>query len=287
VRAQQGPAALNVQIESRIKERNAQLVTVMTQLANARDDAESARRAKNEFLANLSHEIRTPMNTILGMTDLALRSEMTARQRSYLKKARTAADSLLIISNDILDFSKIEAGKLDMEASEFSLQAVLDRVTAIVAMKAQEKGLELLLNTSDDVPPRLIVDSLRLEQVLMITSAFGAEATAPARHGALIDLDGTPMVLRGRRVLLVEDNEFNQIVATQLLSDVAGMVVVLAVNGEEAVRRIWSESFDAVLPRLCPTRPATCNSPSMPAKAIVCLILSMSLLNATRLWAWN
>jgi two-component system sensor histidine kinase/response regulator len=93
VRAQQGPAALNVQIESRIKERNAQLVTVMTQLANARDDAESARRAKNEFLANLSHEIRTPMNTILGMTDLALRSEMTARQRSYLKKARTAADS--------------------------------------------------------------------------------------------------------------------------------------------------------------------------------------------------
>jgi signal transduction histidine kinase len=96
---------------------------------------------------------------------------------------------LLIISNDILDFSKIEAGKLDMEASEFSLQAVLDRVTAIVAMKAQEKGLELLLNTSDDVPPRLIGDSLRLEQVLMITSAFGAEATAPARHGALIDLD--------------------------------------------------------------------------------------------------
>ncbi len=143
-------------------------VAVRTQqLAEAKDTADAAVLAKAEFLANMSHEIRTPMNAILGMTDLALRSELAPRQRGYLQKTRSAASALLSILNDILDFSKVEAGKLDLELREFSLQGVFDHVTAVVGLKAQQKGLELLLNTSPDVPARLIGDPLRLEQVLV------------------------------------------------------------------------------------------------------------------------
>jgi len=182
-RQQEEIVALNARLEERVSERTAQLEAAMQQLANARDDAESATRAKSEFLANMSHEIRTPMNAILGMTDLALRGELTARQRGYLSKARQAAESLLVIINDILDFSKIEAGKLDLEASEFSLQGVLDRVTAIVGMKAHEKGLELLLNTSADVPPTLVGDPLRLEQVLINLCSNAVKFTA---HGEIV-----------------------------------------------------------------------------------------------------
>jgi len=171
----------------------------MQQLANARDDAESATRAKSEFLANMSHEIRTPMNAILGMTDLALRGEMTAKQRSYLSKARQAAESLLVIINDILDFSKIEAGKLDLESSEFSLQGVLDRVTAIVGMKAHEKGLELLLNTSADVPPTLVGDSLRLEQVLINLCSNAVKFTA---HGEIVVVTVKSVVVDETRITL-------------------------------------------------------------------------------------
>jgi signal transduction histidine kinase/DNA-binding response OmpR family regulator len=150
----------NDTLEAKVAERT-------RELAIAKDQADAAAGAKAEFLANMSHEIRTPMNAILGMTDFALRTELTARQKGYLQKARTAADSLLAILNDILDFSKVEAGKLELEQREFALQSVFDRVTAIVGLKAQQKGLELLVNTSPDVPARLVGDSLRLEQVLI------------------------------------------------------------------------------------------------------------------------
>jgi signal transduction histidine kinase/DNA-binding response OmpR family regulator len=138
-----------------------------SQLESALLEAQSATRAKSEFLANMSHEIRTPMNAILGMTDLALRTELTERQRGYVTKARAAAESLLTIIDDILDFSKIEAGKLDLEARDFSLDDVFDRVTSLIALKAQRKGLELLLKTAADVPPVLVGDSMRLLQVLV------------------------------------------------------------------------------------------------------------------------
>ncbi len=158
-------------MRSRLQQANDTLEAKVTErtreLAVAKDHADAAAGAKAEFLANMSHEIRTPMNAILGMTDLALRTELTARQKGYLQKARGAADSLLAILNDILDFSKVEAGKLDLEQREFALQGVFDRVTTIVGLKAQQKGLELLMNTSPEVPSRLVGDPLRLEQVLI------------------------------------------------------------------------------------------------------------------------
>ena len=153
------------------------------QLEAALVDAQSATRAKSEFLANMSHEIRTPMNAILGMTDLALRTELTDKQRGYMAQVRAAAESLLVIIDDILDFSKIEAGKLSLEARDFSLDEVFDRVTALIGLKAQRKGLELLLKTAPDVPPVLVGDSMRLLQVLVNLCSNAVKFT---EHGEIV-----------------------------------------------------------------------------------------------------
>jgi signal transduction histidine kinase len=133
----------------------------------AKTEAEEATRAKSMFLANMSHEIRTPMNAIIGMAHLALKTPLSPKQHDYLDKIHTAGVSLLGIINDILDFSKIEAGRLDIESGDFDLDEVLANVSAVTAGRAQDKGLEYLIDVPAEVPRQLRGDPLRLGQVLI------------------------------------------------------------------------------------------------------------------------